>query len=319
MIENPDCPCCGGTAWRDLGSRTFRPRHAPKPAWRDIALEILFKVWAPGTTSFTIVYKTCTTCGFVLYAPRPSQDDVTAKYQYSKTTAHGTTIPWDAPREQRRAKRIFNLLAPQIQHQLADVTILDFGGGDGRLLRPFVSAGATCHTIDYTERTIPGVTRLGKTEQDLDPAGPKYDAIICNHVVEHLVAPLNLLRKLQTALKPDGVIYVEVPVEIWRGAPTPWEPVTHINFFVPGSLTDLMRRAGFAVRYSRLSNYPHPHGFAALVVSCVASIDSIDAPDGKGVKDVEALLSPTFGLRMKRQLMLIENFPRALMSKLRVQ
>ena len=38
-----------------------------------------------------------------------------------------------------------------------------------------------------------------------------YDAVICSHVLEHLSAPLAVVRQLAQKVKPRGVLYVEVP------------------------------------------------------------------------------------------------------------
>ena len=54
-------------------------------------------------------------------------------------------------------------------------------------------------------------------------------------------------------------------MEIWRKPPLQPEPVTHINFFVPGSVRHCMHRAGLVVDYSRLSAYLHPLGASSFL------------------------------------------------------
>jgi hypothetical protein len=50
----------------------------------------------------------------------------------------------------------------------------------------------------------------------------------------------------------DGLIWAEVPMELFRQVPPKREPLTHINFFQPESLRVILERAGFAVERSDL-------------------------------------------------------------------
>jgi len=43
------------------------------------------------------------------------------------------------------------------------------------------------------------------------PSQPEYDLIFLNQVLEHTVAPLQLLTALKAGLKPDGYLYIETP------------------------------------------------------------------------------------------------------------
>jgi SAM-dependent methyltransferase len=70
-------------------------------------------------------------------------------------------------------------------------------------------------------------------------------------VLEHLQRPLDDLRELARVLRPGGVIYVHVPnyasltigLGVSRFAYN--EPLGHLNYFTPHTLTRMLRRAGF--------------------------------------------------------------------------
>jgi 2-polyprenyl-3-methyl-5-hydroxy-6-metoxy-1,4-benzoquinol methylase len=46
--------------------------------------------------------------------------------------------------------------------------------------------------------------------EEFQPEDP-YDAIVCSHVLEHVIDPVDLLRRMKSWLAPGGVIYVCVP------------------------------------------------------------------------------------------------------------
>lgn len=64
---------------------------------------------------------------------------------------------------------------------VGNARILDYGGGDDRLLLDFAAAGAT---------------HIGTIEHDLESL-EKYDAVVCAGVIEHLVDPQEALRLAQ--------------------------------------------------------------------------------------------------------------------------
>ena len=45
----------------------------------------------------------------------------------------------------------------------------------------------------------------------LDVVDTKYDAIICNHLLEHLADPYSVVERLAGKLKPGGIFYIEGP------------------------------------------------------------------------------------------------------------
>ena len=60
--------------------------------------------------------------------------------------------------------------------------VLDYGGGDGRLMQAFQNAGKECYLVDYNQSCIPGVTKLADKIQEVEQT---FDLIICSHVLEH--------------------------------------------------------------------------------------------------------------------------------------
>lgn len=293
MIDDPSCPTCSDKSWQSYGAHAYdRLTIESERGWRQTALKILFDIWAPGAKTFEVEMIGCNRCSLMIFRPRPSEADITAKYAFVGGMGDATPSKGEDPaRTRRRANRVARILQPHLPAR--NGAILDYGGGDGRLLRSFVKNGRPCHLIDYADRPINGVSKVGDTEDDL-AGDAAYDAVICSHVVEHLPAPRPALRKLGLALAPDGVMYVEVPYEVFGRLPARHEPVTHVNFFTPESLAALLESAGLEVISSKLTMYPHPSGNWAVAVGALARRRRQDeAPNYPGPAPLRRALQPS--------------------------
>ena len=88
--------------------------------------------------------------------------------------------------------------------------VLDYGGDSGQFIPDGV--GSERHVFEVSEAfPVPGVKRIAD-ERSLEQGS--YDLILLNHVLEHLVDPVQLLRRVVALLKPGtGILHVEVPLE----------------------------------------------------------------------------------------------------------
>jgi SAM-dependent methyltransferase len=183
-----------------------------------------------------------------------------------------------------------------------DATILDFGGGKGRLLYSFVEAGFRCGVLDYVDSVIPGVDYLGRELADL-PADARFHMIICSHVIEHLAEPKLAIEALRDRLEDNGRLYIEVPLEIWKRAPPSMDPVTHINFFTRESLRTLMEASGLTVLHCGYQSFTRPNGKTGIAIKAVGEIlvdRSESTPTYAGMAPVKRLLKPRFIDRLMR-------------------
>jgi SAM-dependent methyltransferase len=250
MIDDPRCPACGVREWRALGRQSFRIADAEKaPELDRKRLRVLFEVWRPGTTELTVIIQACRRCDFVLYTPRPTEDDLDAKYRFLVQSDKAHQVEDGTPSNLWRARRLRKDLG---RYATSDqpLRILHFGGGDGRLMMELIAQGHHCAVIDWCDQPVDGVEWLGAELDQLDPTR-SFDIVVASHVLEHLAAPAKLLRQLRDALVPTGIAFIEVPLEIWRRLPRMSEPVTHVNFLVPRSLSCLLQSAGFEVLHCR--------------------------------------------------------------------
>ena len=297
MQPSPPCPVCGGNHWQTLGKRTWRLGESNDPVVQK-RLRVLFEVWRPGSKEFTASSELCQDCGFIIYAPRPTAEELNDKYRFLTTLGPDTAIPpIESEYNAIRRRTLFETFAKSLPKPSGN-RILDFGGGDGRLLKMFVDRGDHCFLVDYVRDTVDGVTKLGDTLDEL-PSEERFDGIVCSHVIEHVAQPLELLSHLVRHLTPEGRIYVEVPMEIWKKPPLQEEPVTHVNFFSAPSLRYLMMRCGLKVDecVTRVLKVP---GNLHVVVHSIGGInhgERLELPQN-GEKTVRKLLNPSFSTKL---------------------
>jgi SAM-dependent methyltransferase len=251
------CPVCDARHWHSRPQIEFRRSDEPRARSqyrRDyvrLRRELLFEVWFPGAQAASLTPQFCERCGFMCYSPRPTAADLEAKYQYlalrERTGAAMSNDERERKFDRERADRAFRLLSRRIGRPTA---VLDVGGGDGRLLEPFLENGVDCSILDWNPTPRPGIHYLGRGLEDL-PANQCFDAVLCHHVLEHVAEPVSFLRSIFAHVARGGLVYVEVPLEIWRGIPIRDDPVTHVNYFTRSSLCNAIERAGGRVLQSR--------------------------------------------------------------------
>jgi SAM-dependent methyltransferase len=87
-----------------------------------------------------------------------------------------------------------------------------------------------------------------------------YDVISLTHVIEHLVRPLEVIRRCKSLLRKDGVIFITAPHRPvgWRDASSDialWESYSynhvpaHIQYFSMKSMRVLSEQAGCIMDY----------------------------------------------------------------------
>lgn len=304
MIDQPRCPVCDAEDWHRIGTRTYRLHDAVTQApYVSLRYRVIFEVWLPGAAELKLTSEVCRRCGFVLYAPRPSAEDIDNKYRFLASVEGGKqerAAILDS--DLRRSRELHDALAPYLAKLPQRLEILDFGGGNGRLMPAFIARGHACGVVDYPTEIISGVQFLGASLDAL-AADARFDLIVCSHVLEHLADPKAAVLRLIPRLRDAGVLYVEVPLEIWGSPPLPAEPVTHINFFTPDSLRALLEHAGLEVQSCAEDLYTTEMGSRGIAVRAVATRGSGDAAgqrSGDSFARTLALVSPNRWARVRR-------------------
>jgi len=239
-------------AWphiRKVGSSRFSLN-----AYSCLRRRVLFEIWHLGKKRVEVTADLCLNCGFVATNPRPQEVDLAKKYSFlTKMTAN--------PNSTKSLPHIFNVTRNARCRQIFEVVkkhqgkkkleVLDYGGGNGSMLQPFLDDGHNCFVADYYDGQIPGVVKIANDWNDF-PKGKLFDVILCNHVLEHVCNPLEVIKKLGSILKEGGVLFAEVPLEVWAGIPIEKEPVTHINFFTHDTFQSMFEIATYSILESKV-------------------------------------------------------------------
>ncbi|MGE4650442.1 MAG: class I SAM-dependent methyltransferase [Myxococcota bacterium] len=168
------------------------------------------------------------------------------------------------------------------QEGVARMALDEVGVGSGRLLEVGLGTSALAmqaqlRGLEYwcVEPYAPMVdwaVREGLVDADRAQCSPietadlptgYFDGVVMLMVLEHLMDPIEALRSCLRALRPGGIIYVEVPNSRVFRSRTRLRRLLgmtdfmegHINFFTPRSLSTALSAAGFsALRPRVLSN-----------------------------------------------------------------
>lgn len=129
-------------------------------------------------------------------------------------------------------------------------SMLDVGAGPGYALH--ISGSARKDAIEYDRNSKKYLDYIGATLIDWDQLKPKqYNVVLMSHVLEHFL-PADIhprLNMLARALRPGGIIYIEVPPGglSWKLYNYKHEP--HTLFFTVQALGELGKKLGLEMLF----------------------------------------------------------------------
>ena len=135
-------------------------------------------------------------------------------------------------------------------------TLLDIGAGLGVFPHVMSKVGWEVLALDPDPRSKTHLETVAKVDAvigdffsiNLSKLGT-FDLITFNKVLEHVPAPLEMLKRAKKILNPNGVLYVELPDVAAACDPLGKEReeffIDHLHVFSPSSAIQLGERAGF--------------------------------------------------------------------------
>lgn len=162
-------------------------------------------------------------CGLVYLNPRWTSATYAEFYarEYDALYRLETKPDYGIEGVRKNMVEVWERIRPHLPDLGGIKNVLDAGCGSG-------------HGLAYLGEQLPGarlcgieaspdccrtlVEEVGAELLDSDVDGPwvekhqgRFDCIVMRHVVEHFLAPVETLRRLRSALAPEGLIYIAVP------------------------------------------------------------------------------------------------------------
>lgn len=136
-------------------------------------------------------------------------------------------------------------------HLSRPLHILDWGGDTG-LNTPFRDSADSVSVYDISGlATAEGVTAVDRAGL----ADARFNLVVCSNVLEHVPVPAALLDEIAAVMRPETLLYLEVPLEAYVAESAGVENLAagkkhwheHINFFTETALRALIARCGLTI------------------------------------------------------------------------
>jgi 2-polyprenyl-3-methyl-5-hydroxy-6-metoxy-1,4-benzoquinol methylase len=164
------------------------------------------------------VHKTCKNCGLVYLDPKLNRDTTLNFYNskaneiYNEQKFHlvDTVFPDDIENLHN-----YNLLLENIKDKVyKGKKILEIGPGRGTFLAKAVEDGFEAYAVELNSLLIENLKKITNnvyTDDILNIELPEnfFDAIYFRDVMEHIDLPMLFLNKIQSVLKPGGILLID--------------------------------------------------------------------------------------------------------------
>jgi len=277
------CPACGAARTTPVWSGQFADplvkRLMEKFSYNADLDESL------GSHSFCLVR--CNDCGFqfhsrviadewvpIIYGEWISREQIAS---FEAAHGHKSSAEFEAKLEDVRFLMRLRKLTLGAGIDPAELNLLDFGCGDGKLIALARSMGIAAYGVDVSASRMMAADNhccaVYPTLNDLLGAVDRpFHMVVLNQVLEHVKDPDHVLRSLGSCMAAGGTLFVSVPNCQGIGNPRTFEefhcvqPIEHINCFTPSSLKAFVEARGFMqVRKP----------FSAVTSSALAAVKSL--------------------------------------------
>ena len=200
----------------------------------------------------------CEDCGMLFLDMRFDDEEMAALYRDYRGEAYTADRDRCEPGYAARNATMFaesnyidQIDAILVPYLSAKPRVLDWGG-DTSVNTPFRSRAMQHDVYDISNRPMVE----GARSVDLDTVKASvYDLIVFSHVLEHVPYPRESLREIVNAMRPETVLYVEVPhEEVVRLSENPAQRLDRkrhwheqINFFTPSALDAIFKEVGLSI------------------------------------------------------------------------
>lgn len=152
----------------------------------------------------------CSNCKISYIAPTPTSDDINKIYSYKSYYKKYYLI-------ENSINNNFSYFFQYVQKYLKlDNRILDYGCGDGNLIRFFENKGFNIFGADFESEMIQ-ILKNNKIKvfdfQELERKISSFDVVLMRDVFEHSTNPINLINSICSILDKHGILIIDGPLE----------------------------------------------------------------------------------------------------------
>lgn len=202
----------------------------------------------------------CRACGLTRTNPRPTPETI-GFYYPSSYRLHQAAPPPPPPKPQNALRRFKSKLIDFKTKTLPEIApghFYEVGCGNGGFLREMARRGWSVEGLEPGEtgaeaaRAAGFDVECGQLETARAPSAPP-DLIAAWMVLEHLHDPIGGLTRLAEWAKPGARFVASVPnvesieFSVFKGAWYALQLPTHLFFYTPKTLGELMARAGWRI------------------------------------------------------------------------
>jgi ubiquinone/menaquinone biosynthesis C-methylase UbiE len=164
------------------------------------------------------------------------------------------------PRFEKRIKKIIKLIGS------SNITMLDIGAATGEFVHVAHKAGINAVGIELSRYACDkakekyAIELIHGDASTLTLCEEAYDVVHMNHVLEHIVDPHEILKKIRLSLKKGGYLVLEIPYQfgsVWErccetfGLTRPVRfsiySIHHPYFYTPKALKHLLLINGYSI------------------------------------------------------------------------
>jgi len=147
---------------------------------------------------------------------------------------------------------ITNVVAQLLGRQLDGVRWLDFGSGNGGLVR-YASEHTGADAVGFDHGAIASAARRAGipmlAPEELLALDGSFDVVTAIEVLEHTIDPLAELRQMRRLLRPGGLLFLTTGnAAAFADRLERWSyivPEIHVSFFEPSTLAYALAQTGF--------------------------------------------------------------------------